>query len=140
MGIALLKTDNVNRCAQHILDPSHYNPDGSCQCVPAKQLTLRQKEQQALEHSCPVCQVNPGFRCIHQQSTRKIRLLKFPHPERIRLAAPDYTYKLPAFRQAGNSGKEQGKAFWNARNRATGVNKASVKARQEQSQKRESYH
>lgn len=105
MSIAILKTDSVNKCPGHILDPLHYHPDGSCPCATVKQLTLKEKELSALEHKCPVCNVEPGFSCLHQQSTRKMRRLKFPHPERIVLVDPDYIRKLPQFRQAGNSGK-----------------------------------
>lgn len=91
MGVMLLNSADVNRCPRHVLDASHYGPDGTCRCDIPAQMTLRQKEQAALARRCPVCRVTPGNPCLNQNSVRKISTLKRPHAERVRLIDPDYT-------------------------------------------------
>lgn len=89
MSVTLLKTDFVNRCPRHVPDASHYIPEG-CLCPVPGKLTVKQTEERALALPCPVCAATPGNPCLNQNSTRKIQLLKHPHPERMRLVNPEF--------------------------------------------------
>jgi hypothetical protein len=109
MSILLLRSDSVARCPRHILIPEHYHADGTCQCVPPRKLTFRQKEEQAVSlHECPVCKAGPGFMCLHQNATRTLHYLKYPHPERVQLVDPSLKghkkYKGHDFRRRGVDG------------------------------------
>lgn len=99
--IKILRSDQVRACPEHKLDPSHYTPEG-CLCIPVGKLTLKQKELQALSVPCPVCDSPPGSACLHQQSTRTLKKLKFPHPERIKVIDP--TWKVQKYRKRAVTG------------------------------------